>query len=351
VGISFLGKAMDSGIYAGTARGEVLRALCNIASDDTGELRAGYDYIAFQAGVARETALRETKELIRIGILELLARGGGARSANRYRMHPRVLRACAERVHDAKDAAGHDPQARISGMKAARDACVALLEKGDLPSLLHKGNSDLDTINSGVRDGNSDLGAGNSDLGAENPASRSPKPYLEPFIEPKTRAGAREAVENLSDSEAFTPAEEAEARQGESEAERYARIGAVRARIMGAMCWIGEGVVEQHQARAFGLGVAPRSADVGRAVLAMPDDPVRRRAQSLARWAAQWAGGENVRTPSVRAVIRLSGELRDSAAARARARAFLGADAPAFLLDPPPPPANAQSHAAFADSS
>lgn len=128
MGIVALGPAFESGIFAGTPRGEVLRALCNHADDDRFECWPSYEFIAFVAGIGRSTAARELKALITLGLVEIVEAGGGRRRANRYRVNVPLIEICRDRVRAAKRAAGPDSKARIEAMNAAREACEKLLQ-------------------------------------------------------------------------------------------------------------------------------------------------------------------------------------------------------------------------------
>lgn len=132
MGVIALGPAMESGLWAGRPRGEILRALANAADDDTGECFPSYEYTAFIAGVGRSTAHREIRALEFCGLVELVEAGGGRRKSNRYRVNAAMIELCAQRVRAAKRAAAGNAKARIDAQAAARDYCervFAILER------------------------------------------------------------------------------------------------------------------------------------------------------------------------------------------------------------------------------
>ena len=128
MGIVALGPAYESGLFAGSVRGEVLRALCNNADDDRFECYPSYEYIAFTAGCGRSTVARELKALIHLGLLEIVEAGGGRRRSNRYRINVPLIEICRHRVRAAKNAAGRESKARIEAMIAARIECEEILK-------------------------------------------------------------------------------------------------------------------------------------------------------------------------------------------------------------------------------
>lgn len=113
---------MESGLWAGRPRGEVLRALCNAADDDTWECFPSYEFTAFIAGAGRSTAHREIRALEYCALIEVVEPGGGRRRSNRYRINVRLIELCRDRVRAAKKAAVGG-KARIAAMERERDYC------------------------------------------------------------------------------------------------------------------------------------------------------------------------------------------------------------------------------------
>lgn len=347
MGIVALGPCFESGLWAGSPRGEVLRALCNTADDSLGECFPSYEYCAFMAGVGRSTAAREIAMLRQLDILELVEQGGGRRRSNRYRVNVALLEICARRVRAARDEARRlslPTDERIAMMAAARDACEKLLENRPAGGRFPEENRPAGDGNRPAHDIETVHGVDpnlQKNLKTEEPARERASPAGEkpgsalpagraPDDEPWRAADAEEALEETASREPLT------------DLERKVRTNHANTVLL----WLIDGALEQFHRANLRLSLADMAdgQTVERAVLAF-DTPGARRAAQYARWALMWADGvpgtrdpRVLRAPSLRHVTHLAealGPPGSARQARGRLSKLLAADAARRATGPP----------------
>lgn len=290
MGVVCLGPVFESGLFASGARGDVLRALANFADDERHECYPSYDYLAFVAGVARETAMREVKALVTVGLLDVVAKGGGSRTTNRYRLNLDLLDACRLAVRAAKKAAGNDPAARLAAMESERDWWEAHLENGDPTSLLQSGNSDPDAVR------------GDPDAARGDPTS--PNPSVEPSENPSARARGDAAPDGASPPGPGTGAAPPSSGAGPPAGEGKRPIGPIAdADCVLVASWLGDGLCPDRLlwlaaatargVRAESLGFRPGMGpgEVEAALQRLSPQGLAK-AASWAKWASEVAAGK-----------------------------------------------------------
>ena len=147
--VKYLGQAMDSGLFAKTARGKVLRGLCNCINPEEDVAFPSYDYLAFISGVSRRSAIDEVQALERMQVIAVQT-GGGKQKANRYCVNWPMLQGVMAVVDRAKKAGGNSGKLRIKAMEFARDTCEDLIAKGELAALYAFCNSAISVTKGAV---------------------------------------------------------------------------------------------------------------------------------------------------------------------------------------------------------